>query len=154
MSPMVKAGLIGLLVGGLLGIGITLLLPYCTPCAAIVVGVGVGFLGASWARPTDQAGGAALGAKAGAIAGAGHLAGQIIGMLINALAVGPQRAMEALTQIGLDASALTPRMYWLTQVVVNATCGLTNVLVAAGLGALGGLLWVQTRGRRQPSTSL
>ncbi|MBN1640601.1 MAG: hypothetical protein JXA09_05135 [Anaerolineae bacterium] len=154
MNGMIKAGLIGLLAGGVLGIGITLFLPYCTPCAAVVIGLGVGFLASLWDKPPDGSSSAALGAKGGAIAGVGHLAGQILGMLINALVVGPEKAAETLNQLGLDTASLTPRMYWLTQIVVNTTCGLTNIAIAAGLGALGGLLWYQTVGKNRATTAL
>jgi hypothetical protein len=148
MSGVLKAGLIGLLAGALFGMGITLLLPYCTPCAAVAVGLGVGFLACLWDKPTAQSGVAATGAKAGAISGAGHLLGQLLGMLLNGLFVGPEGAAELLRELGLDTAAMSPRVYWITQIAVNTSCGLTNIALAAGLGALGGLLWQQTMGRR------
>jgi len=152
MSNMLKAGSIGLVVGALFGIGITLLIPYCTPCAAIVVGLGVGYLACSWEKPAGQSAVAGLGAKAGAIAGAGNLIGQLLGMLINGLLVGPQGAAAALARFGLEPGTMSPRLYWITQIAVNTSCGLTDVALAAGLGALGGLLWQQVTGERQVST--
>jgi hypothetical protein len=151
VNGLVKAGLIGLVAGGLLGLGVTLLLPYCTPCAAVVVGIGVGYLASLWEKPTDRGSSAALGAKAGASAGAGHLVGQLLGMAINGLTVGPERALEMLQQFGMETTVMSPRTYWLTQIIVNTSCGLTSVIVAAGLGALGGVLWHQTRGKQQPA---
>ena len=148
MSGTLKAGLVGLLVGALSGMGITLLLPYCTPCAAIAVGLGVGFLACLWEKPAARGTIAGTGAKAGAIAGAGHLVGQLLGMLLNGLLVGPEGAAEVLAQFGLDTAAMSPRVYWITQIAVNTSCGLTNIALAAGLGALGGLLWQQTVGER------
>jgi hypothetical protein len=149
MKGMVKAGLIGLLAGGVFGLGITLLFPYCTPCAAIVIGLGVGFLACVWDKPIDSAAGAGLGAKAGAIAGAGHLVGQLLGMLLNGLLVGPEGAADTLAQLGIDVPSMDANMYWISQIVINGGCGLTNIAVAAGLGALGGLLWYQTTGKNQ-----
>jgi hypothetical protein len=148
MKGMVKAGLIGLLAGGLFGLGITLLFPYCTPCAAVVIGLGVGFLASLWDKPLDGAACAGLGAKAGAIAGVGHLVGQLLGMLANGLLVGPEGAADTLAQLGIDMPSMDSSMYWISQIVINGGCGLTNVAVAAGLGALGGLLWFQTMGKR------
>lgn len=148
MSGMLKAGLVGLAAGVLFGMGITLLLPYCTPCAAVAIGLGVGFLACLWDKPTVQGSAAATGAKAGAIAGGGHLVGQLLGMLLNGLLVGPQGAAELLRDLGLSTEAMSSRTYWITQVAVNTSCGLTNIALAAGLGALGGLLWQQTMGER------
>lgn len=148
MSGMLKAGLVGLLAGALLGMAITLLLPYCTPCAAIAVGLGVGFLACLWEKPAAQSAIAGTGAKAGAIAGAGHLIDQLIGMLLNGLLVGPTGAAEVLAEFGIDTAAMSPRIYWITQIAVNTSCGVTNIALAAGLGALGGLLWRQMMGER------
>jgi hypothetical protein len=149
MNGMLKAGLIGLVVGGVFGLGITLLFPYCTPCAALVIGLGVGFLACLWDKPLTSSSGAGLGAKAGAIAGVGHLGGQLLGMALNGLLVGPQGAAEALGQLGLDLPAMDSSTYWIAQIVINGGCGLTNIAVAAGLGALGGLLWYQTQSKNQ-----
>jgi hypothetical protein len=152
MRGMYKAGLIGLGVGALFGVGITLLIPYCTPCAAILVGLAVGYLTCVWEKPAEQSAVAGLGAKAGAIAGAGSLVGQLLGMLLNGLLVGPQGVAEVLAQFGLEPGTMSPRLYWITQIAVNTSCGLTNVALAAGLGALGGLLWRQATGGRQGPT--
>jgi hypothetical protein len=150
MSGMVKAGLIGLVVGGVLIIGVTLLLPLCTPCVAILAGLGVGFLACAWERPASAENGAGLAAKAGAIAGVGSLIGQMAGMLINGLVVGPERAVEVARILGLPAEQLTPRMYWASQIALNGACGLINVAIGAGLGALGGFLWYQTMAPKPP----
>jgi hypothetical protein len=72
--------------------------------------------------------------------------------LINGLLVGPQGAAEALTRFGLEPGTMSPRLYWITQIAVNTSCGLTDVALAAGLGALGGLLWQQVTGERHVST--
>lgn len=149
MSGMLKAGLIGLVLGGIFGLGVTLVMPYCTPCAAIIVGLGVGFLASVWDKPATGGSSAGLGAKAGAIAGVGHLGGQLLGTLVNGILVGPQGAAEFASQLGLDTAVLEPAQYWVMQILVNGGCGITNIAVAAGLGALGGLLWFQTMGKNQ-----
>jgi hypothetical protein len=150
MNGMLKAGLIGLVVGGVFGLGITLVVPYCTPCAALVVGLGVGFLACMWDKPSTGGSGAGLGAKAGAIAGVGHLGGQLLGMIANGILVGPEGAAEVLVQLGLDTTTMDPATYWISQAIINGGCGITNIAVAAGLGALGGLLWFGTMGKSQP----
>lgn len=157
MNGMLKAGLIGLAVGGLFGLGVTLLLPLCTPCLAILVGLGVGFLACLWDKPASSGGGAALGAKSGAIAGVGHLGGQLIGMLMTRLRTDWAQVIETMEQLseiwgqqGVDVSAVNESTYWTIQAAFNTGCGLTSVAVAAGLGALGGLLWYQTMGKNKP----
>ncbi len=149
MSGMAKAGLIGLVVGGVFGLGVTLLLPYCTPCVAVLVGLGTGFLACLWDKPADSSSGAGLGAKAGAIAGVGHLLGQMLGMGLNGLLVGPQGAAETLAQLGLELPAMDATTYWVSQIAINGGCGVTSIAVAAGLGALGGLLWHRTASKNQ-----
>ena len=158
MSGMLKAGLIGLVLGGLFGLGITLIVPYCTPCAAIVIGLGAGFLACLWDKPPANGSSAGLGAKAGALAGVGHLGGQLLGMLVNGLLVGPEGAAQAVAQLfpdlPMDTSAMDPATYWTVLIATNGGCGLTSVAIAAGLGALGGLLWFQVQGRKASQLSV
>lgn len=153
MSGFVKAGLIGLAAGLIFGLGITLLLPYCTPCAAIVIGLGVGFLACLWDKPLTGGSCAGVGAKAGLIAGIGHLVGQLIGMAINGILVGPEGAAETLKllseQLDLDTTVMDTTTYWVSMLVVNGGCGLLNIAITAGLGALGGLLWYQFIGQKR-----
>lgn len=152
MSGMLKAGLIGLGVGALFGLGVTLVLPFCTPCVALVVGTGVGFLACLWDRPTTNGASAGTGAQAGAVAGIGHLVGQLLGMVINGLLVGPEEAARMFNQLGLEAPTMDAATYWAVQIFVSGGCGLTNIAIAAGLGALGGLLWQQTVGTGRSGT--
>jgi hypothetical protein len=151
MSGMLKAGLIGFLVGGLFSLGATLVLPCCTPCAAIPIGLGAGFLACLWDRPARAESGAGLGAESGGVAGIGSLLGQVVGMIVNGLLVGPQMAAEFSANLGLPATQLDSSMYWGALIIANGVCGLTNVAIAAALGALGGLLWHQTIGKNQAS---
>jgi hypothetical protein len=155
MSGMLKAGLIGLLVGGVFGLGITLATPCCTPCTAILVGMSAGFLACLWDRPASGGSGAALGAQSGAIAGVGQLIGQVLGTVLNSLAVSPEEAAQAVAELaqlfGLDVDipAMDPAMYWVNQIVFTGGCAITNLVIAAGLGAVGGLLWYQFMGKNQ-----
>ncbi|HHS97352.1 MAG TPA: hypothetical protein ENK08_05555 [Chloroflexi bacterium] len=151
---MVKAGLIGAAIGFVLAIVATLLLPFCDPCVAMLVGAGIGFLAAAWERPADQGSSAGAGAKAGAIATAGSLLGQMIGAVINGFLVGPQGAAELARQLGLPYRG-GPRMYWAYNIGGNCLCGLFGLLLGAALGAVGGLLWYQIRGQKsEPPTEV
>jgi hypothetical protein len=81
---------------------------------------------------------------------AGHLGGQLVNMLINSLLVGPEQAAEMLGQLfDVDVPATNTATYWVSQIVINGGCGVTSIVVAAGLGALGGLLWYQTMGKKE-----
>jgi len=146
---MLKAGLIGAGVGFVLAVGTSLLTPLCAPCVALLVGVGVGVLAAVWEKPTASGAGAGLGAQAGAIAGAGNLLGQMVGALINGFLVGPEGLSDLYRQFDMPVAQLTTQQYWLYNLGGNCLCGLVNVGLAAGLGALGGLLWYQMAGKNQ-----
>ncbi len=145
---MLKAGLIGAAVGLILAIIAAVITPFCNPCAALVLGLGVGVLAGVFAKPITGGGSAGEGAKAGAIAGAGSLLGQMIGAVINGFVVGPEGVARLYRQLNLPVDINT-QSYWLFNLGGNCLCALVNVGLAAGLGALGGLLWYQIAGKKQ-----
>jgi hypothetical protein len=147
---MVKAGLILGAVMLVLGIGGSLITPICVPCLAMLAGVGAGYLAGVYEKPLTSGDGAKVGAIAGAIGGAGALLGQIIGGVINASVLDPQDVMNLLEQFGLPATA-DPRFYWLSQVGGGVCFGLLDLVLMAGLGALGGILWLQISGKNKPA---
>ncbi len=143
-----KAGLIGAAVGLVLGIAGTLIMPpLCNPCAVILLTIGFGVLGARWEGAPTQQDSVATGAKTGAIAAAGSLLGEIVGAVLNGLIIGPEGAARLARQFGLPA-AMDPTVYWVTNLGGNCLCGLINIALGAGFGALGGLIWHQARGRQ------
>ena len=150
---MLKAGLIGAGVSFVLAIVAALITPFCNPCLALLLGLGVGVLAGVWERPTTSGAGAAEGAKAGAIAAVGGLVGQMAGAVINGFIVGPDGAAELLRRFDLPLQ-ITEQNYWLSNLGGNCLCGLFNVALGAGLGALGGILWYQVGGKNQPPASL
>ena len=150
---MLKAGLIGAGVGFVLALIAVLVTPFCNPCVALLLGLGVGVLAAVWERPVTSGAGAGQGAKAGAIAAAGGLLGQMIGAVANGLVVGPERVAEVYRQLNIQVPAMTQQTYWVYNVGGNCLCGAFNVALGAGLGALGGLLWYQIKGKNQPPAS-
>ncbi len=145
---MLKAGLIGAAVGFVLAIIATLIFPLCDPCAALLLGAGFGFLAAVWERPADQKESAGTGAKAGAIATAGSLLGEVIGAVINGFLVGPEGAMRLARQLGLPYRG-GPGSYWVYNLGGNCLCGIFGLLLGAAFGAIGGLIWYQTKGQKQ-----
>jgi len=145
---MVRSGLILAAVALIFSASATLISPLCTPCLAIFMGFFAGYLAGIQDKPRDEAKAAKMGGGAGAIGGVGALLGQFIGAAINARMVGPEGAMDMLSQfnIPLDMDITIP--YW-AGVVSSAFCfGLLNILLMAGLGALGGYLWLQMNGRK------
>ena len=150
---MLKAGLIGAGVGFVLALVAALVTPFCNPCVALLLGLGVGVLAAVWERPVTTGGSAGEGAKAGAIAAAGGLLGQMVGAVANGLMVGPEKAAEMFRQLNIDVPAFTQQTYWIYNIGGNCLCGAFNVALGAGLGALGGLLWYQIKGKTQPPAS-
>ena len=141
---MLKAGLIGAGIGFVLTIVATLLTPFCNPCLALLLGLGVGVLAAVWERPATSEASAGEGAKAGAIAGVGGLLGQMIGAVANGFLVGPRGVANFLRQLDIQIPGpITPRSYWIYNLGGNCLCAVVNVALGAGLGALGGLLGYQ-----------
>jgi len=149
---MLKAGLIGAGVGFVLALGAALITPFCNPCVALLLGLGVGVLAAVWERPATSGAGAGEGAKAGAIAAVGGLLGQMVGAVANGLMVGPEGAAQLYRQLNIDVP-LDAQTYWIYNIGGNCLCSAFNVALGAGLGALGGLLWYQVKGKNQPPAS-
>jgi hypothetical protein len=150
---MIKAGVILAVVALIIAIGVTLLLPYCTPCSAIVLGLAGGYLAGVFDKPNAQNGATKSGAIAGAIGGVGGLLGQMIGAVINGLVVGPEKAAQIsgpiIESLGLPAGTLDSSSYWLSTIGINCCLGLVGIGIMAGLGALGGLIWWSTTGKKQ-----
>jgi hypothetical protein len=144
---MLKSGLIAAAVMLVLTIGTTLISPYCVPCLAILVGLGAGALGGQFDKPVDLGACAKSGAAAGAIGGLGAIVGHLVGGVINAVVVGPEGAARVLSQIGFSSSTMTPTTYYAFTFGAACCIGLVDVLLMAGLGALGGLLWWQLAGK-------
>ena len=149
---MLKAGLVGAVAGLLLAVMGAVVFPLaCNPCAALLVGLAAGAMSGLFAKPLTGGASAGEGARAGAIATVGSLVGQMAGVLINGLIVGPEGAAELYRQFDVDLP-IDSNLYWLSNIGGNCLCGLVNIALGAGLGALGGLLWYQISGRNQRAT--
>jgi len=150
---MYKSGMIFAGVALLLGVGATLLSPMCTPCVALFLGLGAGYVACLFDKPLDTGASAKSGAVSGAIGGLGALLGQLVGAVLNVILVGPQGAADLLRQMGIETSG---RMggYW-AGVIVSATCfSVLDVALMAGMGSLGALLWWQITGKKLVESEL
>jgi hypothetical protein len=142
-----RSGLIAAAVMLVLTIGTTLISPYCVPCLAILVGLGAGALAGMFDKPADSGACAKSGAAAGAIGGVGAILGHLVGGVINAALVGPETAARVLGQFGYSTGTMTPEVYYGFTFGAACCIGLFDVLLMAGVGALGGLLWWQSAGK-------
>jgi hypothetical protein len=155
MSGAVKSGLIFALVGIAAVAGFSFI-PYvgallCGPLAAGLVGVGAGYYGVRWSPPTA---GVSTGLLSGAIAGVGALFGSVLfWLVIFALARSmPQfeemidEALRQQPNAQINPSDLNALLNLLGP-VLGICFGIFNLLLALGLGALGG--WLAVRNRPQ-----
>ena len=147
---MIKAGLILGAVMLVLGVGGSLLSPLCVPCLAVMAGIGAGYLAGVFDKPLTSGDSAKVGAIAGAIGGAGALLGQIIGGILNALLVDPQNMMRMMEQFGFPAT-YDANFITISQIGGGVCFGLIDIVLMAGLGALGGILWQQIAGKNTNS---
>jgi hypothetical protein len=146
---MVKSALIFGGVALLVALGITLVMPYCVPCLALLLGLAAGYVAGLFGKPADQASATRSGALAGLLGGVGVVLGQMIGAVINGFLVGPQGVAQIISNLGISGGVqLTPDLYWVANLGVNLCLSLFSVGLMAGLGALGGLLWWNTTGKK------
>lgn len=162
MSSSLKAGLIGA------GVAIVFSLFSLVPCLgciasilALVLYVGVGVLAAYWMEPPRDAGKAAgSGAVAGLITALGRGLTNIVvsalrfsvgnaqAMLQRQLRQLPPELLEQWRDLGIDPRVLA-RPGW--AVGSSAICCGLGMLLAAGLGAAGGAIYVSlSKGERTP----
>ena len=149
---MLKAGLVGAGVSFVLALIAAVMTPCCNPCVAILLGLGVGALAATWERTATSETSAGAGAKAGAIASAGGLIGQMLGAVANGFIVGPSGAAEIYRRLDIQVP-MTTQNYWAYNLGGNCLCAVVNFALGAALGAVGGLLWYQLSGKNQPAAS-
>jgi len=139
---MYKSGLIFGIVMLFVALGVTLVFPYCVPCAALLLGLAAGYVAGVFGKPTGQPLAVRAGAIAGAIAGIGVVIGEMTGAVINASFVKPENLQQFMQILGISGGvSLTSGQIWASQIGINCFLSLVSVALMAGLGALGGLLW-------------
>ncbi len=147
---MVRAGLMLGALALLVSAGATLISPVCAPCVAIFLGLGAGYLASVFDKPTTSAATSKSGAIGGAIGGVGAILGQILGAIINSTIVGPQNLQAIYEKLGVPTSGMNlAQTYWIGMVGGTVCFSVLDVLVMAGFGAVGGLLWWQAAGKNE-----
>ena len=148
---MTRAGLIGAAVIFVLALGLSFVSGLIVPCCAIIVGIAAGYLAGMWERPNQGGLATQRGALAGAIAGVGAVVGQSIGAVANAAMLGPTGSLEMMQQLGVDVgnAGIDPTMFYLSSFGTGCCLGVFSLVLMAGLGALGGVIWWQTTGKNQ-----
>jgi hypothetical protein len=146
---MLKSGLIFGGVALLVALGITLVIPYCVPCLALLLGLAAGYVAGVFGKPADQPTATKSGAIAGLLGGVGVVLGEMVGAVINGFAVGPEMVSQIMQNLGIAGGMpLNQTTYWAANLAMNLCLSLFSVALMAGLGALGGLLWWNTNGKR------
>jgi hypothetical protein len=145
-----QAGLIVGFIALVVALGATLISPLCTSCLALFLGLGAGFLAGVFDKPLNNNESAKSGSLAGVMGGIGATIGQMAGTAANAMIMGPEGATDFVRQLGLPASdpSAFASGYW-GGLIASACCfSVLNIALMAGLGALGGLLWWRTTGKK------
>jgi hypothetical protein len=145
----IKAGLIGAAAGFIYIMSLTLLSPVCSVCLTPVLGLGVGYLAGWFDAPLSPDTSLVRGAVAGIITGFGVVIGQMLATVVNAILVTNSEQLPILMrELGLTELIVTDsNQYWQATLTANSICSMFNLLLIAGLGAVGGLIWFQQRAR-------
>ncbi|MFN8499084.1 MAG: hypothetical protein U0641_14635 [Anaerolineae bacterium] len=149
-----KAGIIfGLLALGL-GASVTMLSSICLPFFALLIGLGAGYMGGFFDRPTESSGALRSGMWAGLIAGIFMVLGQILGTVGAATFLGPTRSALIVKSLGLPSFNPPGAAYGFIGGLIGMLLivGVVNVLVMAVAGVFGGAIWWQTAGRQTAPT--
>ncbi len=146
---MIKAGLIGAGAGFIYIMSVTLLSPFCTLCLTPLLGLGVGYLAGWFDTPPKSDTSVVHGAVAGVITGFGVVLGQMLATVVNAILVTNSEQLPILMrELGLAELIITDsNQYWQATLTANSICSMFNLLMIAGLGAVGGLIWFQQKAR-------
>ncbi len=147
-----KAGIIiGIAAFALAFVGSVGLSPLCgLLCVSPVAGVIAGYLSSVFDKPITGEGGAKSGAIGGAVGGVGAFLGQALAGVINAL-FARQIAQFAGRTFGTAVDVNAARVGALGWGLCG---GVIDIIVMAGLGALGGYLWYQFVGSKPAPTVL
>jgi MFS family permease len=151
----IKAGLLGAVVGFVYVMSLTLISPFCTLCITPLLGFGVGYLAGWFDTPEKSEASLYRGSVAGGITGFGVVVGQMLATVVNAILVTNWEQLPELAQsFGLSEFMMTDGdQYWQITLTTNSVCSLFNLLIIAGLGAIGGLIWFQRQDKRPLSTA-
>ncbi len=145
---MIRAGLILGAVALVVAAGAALLSPLCAPCASILLGLAAGYIAGVFDKPTSSGATSKVGAISGVMGGIGAILGQIIGAVINSSIVGPEGLQRIYETLGIPTASMDlGRTYWIGVVGGTLCFSVIDIVVMAGFGAVGALLWWQTTGK-------
>jgi hypothetical protein len=145
---MIKAGLLGAILGFIYVMGITLISPFCTLCIAPLLGIGVGYLAGYIDKPLKLEASLSSGGIAGGMTGFAALLGQMLAAVVNAILVTNwQELLNFVRDLGI-VQVPTSVEYWQMTLTTNSFCSLLNLLLIAGLGIVGGLIWFQRQNKQ------
>lgn len=150
---MIRAGLVGAGIGFIYVMSLTLLSPLCTLCLTPLLGLAVGYLTGWFDKPHRAEVAVSKGTIAGGIASIGVVLGQMTAAMVNGILVTNSDQLPILMkEFGLSETILANSSdYWQTTLVFNSLCSVFNLALLVGLGAVGGVIWVQ---RHKNSVSL
>ena len=132
-------------------VGGTLNSQQCVPCIAVFVGLAAGYWGARLSQPETQGLASRGGATVGAIGGLSTLVGHLVGGLIGATRLGPNGVADLARGLGLDlpTGTTSSAAYYQTTIGVAGCCGVVEVALMAGAGAVGAIIWYQQKRGQQ-----
>jgi hypothetical protein len=113
------------------------------------LGLTAGFLGGVFDKPSSSADSVKKGAIAGVIGAAFGMVASLIGGIINGAAVNPENLQALYEMLNLSIGTVDKTTIWLSQLGIACCVGLLNLALMGGLGAAGGAIWWQMRGKKQ-----
>ena len=113
-------------------------------CVAPIAGLAAGYLAGVFDKPVGGEGGAKTGALGGLVGGVGAFLGQVVAGVVNAM-FAPQIAELMGNTFNIPTDVDATRMAALGWGVCG---GAVDIVLMAGLGALGGYLWWQITGSK------
>jgi MFS family permease len=132
-------------------LAIALLFPLCGLCIAVLIGAAAGWLAAYWSKPPDENSAASIGAVTGVIAGVGAVVGQTVGSILNARAIGTEGIIQFWEAFGFQGlPPITEGQLLVSAISAGACCGVVNVAIMAGFGALAGFLYFRNSSPSHP----
>jgi hypothetical protein len=141
---MIRAGLIGAVMGFIYVMSLTLVSPFCTLCFTPFLGMGIGFMAGWFDKPIKAEISVGRGTVAGGIAGAGVMVGQILAAVVNGVLVTNSEELPILMRdMGLSQLVINDAEYWQATLTLNSFCSIFNLALVVGLAAVGSMIWFQ-----------
>ena len=125
-------------------------MPFCSPFEAIVLGVLAGFLAAVSEKPQLPNTAAIRGGLTALIASVIGLIGGAAGYLLRVYVIFPPEATNSVVNqlLGTEPSPTDAATDVLSTIIGLGCCSLTDFVLMAGFGALGGYLWYRWKGKK------